>query len=257
MQVRVQDVGFGYAPYPHELSRDTSISLQAKGLYAVYGSFVSVTDPTAWPSSQYICKLCGVNEKTFWKYKRELLQSGWISEQQQHKENGHYSSMLITRYYHPSINPNFTVKSTVLQKTEHRETEHQEAVVKQEPKTPTKKHTQTKACVSPAAHGTPVKDWQGLDQTQRDCIEWTVQELAKTGQLKNEIGIRCYLVRAAKTGELSMDAYQRHLEGKKRANNAFADVVMKVEEWKKEAEADPITPEFFQEMKKQHAQLFS
>jgi hypothetical protein len=257
MQVHVKDVGFGYSPYPHDLARDTSISLQAKGLYAVYGSFVSVTDPTAWPSSQYICKLAGVNEKTFWKYKKELLDSGWISEVQQHKENGQYASMLVTRYYHPSMNPDFVAKSTVLQKTEHRKTEHQEVEVKQEPKTSTKKHTQTKAvCVFPAAQGKSEKDWQGLDQEQRDCIEWTVQELAKKGQLKNEIGIRCYLVKAAKTGELSMDAYQKHLDAKKQANNVISDLSAKIEDWRREADEAPITPAFMAEMKKKHARLF-
>jgi cell division septation protein DedD len=257
MQVRVKDVGFGYSPYPHELSRDASISLQAKGLYAVYGSFVSINDPTAWPSSQYICKLCGVNEKTFWKYKRELLKSGWIGEVQQHKENGQYASMLITRYYHPSMNPDFVVKSTALQKTEHRKTEHHKTEVKQEPKTPTKKHTQTKAvCVSPAAQGKPEKDWQGLSQEQRDCIEWTVQEFARTGHLKNEIGMRCHLVKAAKTGELSMDAYQKHLKAKKQANNAVSDLSSKIDDWKREAEESPITPAFMAEMKKKYARLF-
>jgi hypothetical protein len=157
------------------------------------------------------------------------------------------------------MNPNFSAISTVAEKTGNGKTVHGDLGGKQEPsKTPTKKHTPTKAvCVSPAAQGKPEKDWQGLQQEQRDCIEWTVQELARSGQLKNEIGIRCYLVKAAKTGELSMDAYQRHLEGKKRANNAFAEVVSKVEEWKQEASADPITPAFIAEMKKKHARLFS
>lgn len=240
MQVQVQDVGFGYSPFPHELSRDSGVSLQAKGLFAVYGSFVSATNPSAWPSSQYICKLCGVNEKTFWKYKRELLHHGWISEQQQHKENGQYSTMLVTRYYHPSMNPHF---STVHQKTEHRKTEHPKTAVKQETEKPiTKKHTQTRSCVS----GDITKD-------QRECIEWTIQEMTRRGILKNEVALRCHLVKEASKGLLMMDDYRKHRDALKRAEKVKDEALSKVAGWERESKDDPVD---WDEQKKLYPALF-
>ena len=271
MQVQVQDVGFGYSPYPHELSRDPSVSLQAKGLFAVYGSFVSVNDPTAWPSENYLCRLCGgLNEKTFRKYKRELLNSGWISQVQRHRENGQYTTLLVTRYYHPSMNPFLSMKSTDDQKTDDRKTDDRK-LVPQEQKTlsSTKKHTQTKAsvCVSsdeqpepstgiPEASTRASRDWQDLDQFQRECIEWVIDQYRRQGQLKNEIGLRCELVKSAKKGELDTSSYLAMLEARKRANKAISDAVSREDESRQSVENDPITPEFWKEMKKQHRALF-
>lgn len=273
LSIQVTDVGFGYSPFPHELSRDPSISLAAKGLFAVYGSFVSVTDPTAYPSARFICKLCGVNEKTFWKYKRELLRAGWISEQQQHKENGQYSTMLVTRYFHPSMNPckpaevaernqepKNPIKSTVLQKTERRKLERQKTEVKQEPeKTEQKTHTQTiEAVCVPDVEKRPVSP-PDLTITQRECIEWTIRQHKSKGVLKNEIGLRCHLVKAALAGELITDEYERHQAAKLKNARLVAeasDAIHAIDEYKREAEEQPLTKEFLEELKKANPHLF-
>lgn len=194
MKVEVKDVGFGYSPYPHELSRDRGVSLQAKGLFAVYGSFVSVGDATAWPSEDYLCDLCGgINVKTFRKYKSELLQSGWISQVQRQRENGQFSTLLVTRYYHPSMNPYSSIKSTADQKTVDRKTAVRKLVPQeQEPSFSTKKDTTTTGRVC-AAVKIPEKSTE-LTQEQKECIEWTVREQNRKGLLKNEVGLRCHLV---------------------------------------------------------------
>lgn len=244
MQVQVQDVGFGYSPFPHELARDPGVSLQAKGLFAVYGSFVSVGDPTAWPSENYLCKLCGgINVKTLRKYKGELLAQGWISQQQRQKENGQYTTLLVTRYYHPSMNPFFSIKSTVDQKTDGGKTDDRKLVPQEQKPIPiTKKHTQTKACVS-----------DQVSQEQRECIEWTIQEMKRKNTLGNEVAIRCYLVKAAMNGQLLMDEYRRCAGALERAKRAEKEVLSKVDSWKKEVEGDPVD---WEEQKRLHPGLF-
>jgi len=249
MQTEVRDVGFGYSPYPHELSRDAGISLQAKGLYAVYGSFVSIMDPSAWPSSHHIRKLCGIGKDAFRKYKRELLNAGWISEEQRHRENGQYSTMLVTRYYSPAMNPFFVIKSTVVGTTAHGENGHgKQDSQEQEPQEHTKKNTQTKAvCVSAV---------QDLTIEQKDCIEWTIAEGLRKGTIKNPAGLRVTLTRAALGGTLNMADFEASRATRARRDEVSKDVLGRVEEWEKEAKNNPITPEFLAEQKRLHPELF-
>lgn len=260
MKVEIEDVGFGYSPFPHELARDRSISLQAKGLFAVYGSFVKVSDPTTWASQEYLCKLCGgINEKTLLRYKKELLLSGWISQEQRRCENGQHSTMVITRYYHPSLNPvkagkpKSSMISTGDQKTVPRKTaarkmvpQEQEQGFDQKPK----KHTEQPkgVCVSPEV----VK----IGESERACIEWTISEYKKTGHLKNEMGLRVHLERAAIAGNLSTEEYQACIEGQSRRDRAVCDALQRVEVWEQEAREDPITADFFEEQKKLYPALF-
>jgi hypothetical protein len=250
MQVQVNDVGFGYSPYPHDLSRDPGVSLQAKGLFAVYGSFVSVSSPTAWPSEEYLRKLCGgINEKTFRKYKRELLESGWISQLQRHRENGQYTTLLITRYYHPALNPNSPIKSTEDQKTADRKTADRK-VVPQEQETVLnnkQKHTQTKtACVS----------FRELTDREKNCLEWIVAQAKKQGALKNEDGLRIHLRNAALSGSLETGAYDAFLASQEHSKKIGQDVLANVRKWEEEAKMDPVTPSFWEEQKKAHVSLF-
>jgi hypothetical protein len=249
MQTQVVDVGFGYSPYPHELSRNPGISLQAKGLYAVYGSFVSVTDPSAWPSSYYIRKLCGIGKDAFRKYKRELVMAGWISEEQRHRENGQYSTTLVTRYYSPALNPFFVVKSTVVGKTVPGKTvTGKSGVQEQEPQEPNKKYTQTKAsCVSLGE----------LKQEQKDCIEWTIAEALRNGTLRNPAGLRVVLTRAAHDGTLYMADFEASQASKRQKEQGGREIIDQVGEWAKEAKEDPITSSFFEEQKKLYPALFT
>lgn len=249
MQIEVKDVGFGYSPYPHELSR-SAVSLAAKGLYAVYGSFVSAADPTAYPSTGHMCRLCGLNEKTFWKYKRELLTSGWISEEQRHRENGQYTSLLITRYYSPSMNPFFTVKSTVHQKTERRKTERQKPAPQEQESIPTtKNHTQTSAaCVSSGRELTP---------DEKECIEWTIAEGIRKGTVKSVAGLRVTLARAAQGGTLNMADFEAWKGVRAKSDQVSKELLDQVDTWAEEAKSNPITPAFLAEQKRKFPALFS
>lgn len=266
MQTEVRDVGFGYSPFPHDLARDSRISLQAKGLFAVYGSFVSVTDSTAWPSEGHLCKLCGgINPQTFRKYKRELLRSGWISQTQRHKENGQYTSVLVTRYYSPMMNPDYRVKSTDDEKTVNGKTDNGKSTPQeQETQKPTKKHTQTTAvCVSPV-DSDPLGKTNGSRSTvqdltaeQKDCIEWTITEGLRRGTVKNPAGLRVALCRAALEGALNMADFEASRLTRARKDQGSKDTLAQVEEWEKEAKESPITPAFLAEQRKLFPGLFA
>lgn len=251
MQVQVQDVGFGYSPFPHELARDPGVSLEAKGLFAVYGSFVSVGDPTAYPSEQYLCKLCGVNDRTFRKYKRELREHGWISQVQRKRENGQFSTLLVTRYYHPSMNPFFSIKSTDGQKTAVGKTDVGKLPPQEQKPIPiTKKHTQTKAVCDSVRKQ---EELEKITTEQRECIEWTIQEMKRRNTLGNEIAIRCYLVKKASEGLLMMDEYRKYVGALERARRAEKEVLGKFDEWEREVQDDPVD---WEEQKKLHPTLF-
>lgn len=259
MKVEIEDVGFGYSPFPHDLARDRGISLQAKGLFAVYGSFVKVNDPTAWASEEYLCKLCGgINEKSLRKYKRELVRAGWISQEQRRRENGQHSTLVITRYYSPALNQGakFSIISTDDQKTAVRKTavrktvpQEQKPLFEQKPK----KHTEQGAelhktgCVCDGGGGKEV------DPGVLECVEWIIGEYRKTGQLKNESGLRAYLLRAAATGKLDMDGYRAFVDLEKRA---VSGLVEKMRDWERESREDPVTPEFIEEQKRLYPFLF-
>lgn len=257
MKVQVQDVGFGYSPFPHTLSRDSSISLEAKGLFAVYGSFVSESDPTAYPSKDYLCKLCGVNEKTFQKYKRELLLSGWISQEQRIRENGQYSTILVTRYFHPSLNPFHQLDKSIdmsaaHQKTEHRKTERRKLDPQEQKPFPTNNQKNT----LPKAVGVGVSLERELTETEKDCIEWTIQEAKRKGTLKNEMGLRCRLTSLAQKNELQTGDYLTFLRGREQAEKRSQEVLSLVDKWKEAAEKDPPSSDFWEQKKRQFPGLF-
>ena len=259
MRVEIEDVGFGYSPFPHELSRDTRISLQAKGLFAVYGSFVKVSNPTAWASEEYLCKLCGgINEKSLRKYKRELVQAGWISQVQRRRENGQHSTLVITRYFSPRLNPH-RVESSVIstgdQKTVVRKTAVRK-LVPQEQQTSfrnNKEHTEQLGALA----GVCVCSSGAVDPEVLACIEWTIDEYRKTGQLKNEIGLRTHLLRAASVGKLDLEGYRGFLTARNRSVEAVNGLMEKIEDWERECQDDPITADFFEEQKKLYPGLFA
>lgn len=241
-RVCVNDVGFGYSPFPHELSRDPRISLQAKGLFAVYGSFVSVNDPTAYPSEEYICRLCGgLNAKTFRKYKKELLDSGWIAQEQSQHDNGQYSTLHVTRFYHPGMNPNFAIKSTDDQKTDGGKTDGRKlALHKQKPAlSNNQKDTQQKVCV--------------LTGDEKACIDWVIEEARKKGTLKNEAGLRSVLTQKAQNKALCLTEYLAHVQAQEQSKKCSDALIRRVDDWKREAEAQPIN---WEDLKAQHPRLF-
>lgn len=257
MSVQVMDVGFGWSAIPHELTRDPNISLQAKGLYAIYGSFVSVTDPTAWPSEDYLCHLCGdLNPKTFRKFKRELIAAGWISQVQRRASNGRHSTLLITRYASPRLNVWYTSKFTDDQKTVGGETDGGEITPQeQEPKTPTKNHTQQGACG--AGDSRKASASERLTTEVKEAIEWTIQEMKRKGNLKNEVAMRCTLVKKATNGEFDISPYTEVKKRSEALKRASEDVSTKVREWEQAASADPIKKGFWEQMRKANPALFT
>jgi len=105
---------FTYSKQPHQLSKDPNISLQAKGLYSIYASFTSKEKKSSWASEEHLRYICGnIYPKGFRKYKKELIDSGWISQKQRIKENGTYGTLLITVYEHPWLNEEFRKKNNI------------------------------------------------------------------------------------------------------------------------------------------------
>lgn len=267
--VEVNDKGFGFSPFPHELSRDPSISLQAKGLFSVYGSFVGIANPQAWPSEKTLCGLCGgISNRTLHKYKRELLTAGWISQEQRRRENGLFSSLLITRYFHPSMNPHWKPIPTGCKKTACGKTACRK-MGGQEQKTVSpinKKHTTTS---EPPAKPDPAGDQKQQrvsileaiknftpTQHQLQAIDWHVQAAKKRGGLQNEVGYRLTLTRAAARGELDTSTYDRWLQAEQGRKEAQTAAIHQVERYQQEYEADPLTPEAAAELRREHAELY-
>ena len=111
----VEDVGFGHSNYPHELSKDPNIPLAAKGLYAVYGSFVGKNNPISWASEKHMCHLCGgINDETFRKYKKILIDSRWIGQEQSRKSDGTLGTLRVIRFHSPPASSTKTHETSII-----------------------------------------------------------------------------------------------------------------------------------------------
>lgn len=169
----IEDIGFSYSPYPHKLSGDPSISMWAKALFAVYGHFTNRRNPVAFPSEKTLCRMCGCNNKTLHKYKKELIKSGWISQEQSRNEKGFYGVLRIKRYENPLLNPHYKPHSSDNQKTECGKTECSKMVgqeQQQKENNNQKNHThRVSSCVEEKAVGK--KASESLTSEQKEAIE--------------------------------------------------------------------------------------
>lgn len=77
----------GYGLIPQLLTRDKSLSIEAKAIYAYLAAFAGTTQ-TAFPGVKLICDELNISENRYLKHRKQLLDRGYIEIKRKRLENG-------------------------------------------------------------------------------------------------------------------------------------------------------------------------
>ena len=77
--------GYGYSP--KKITRDTSLSIEAKAIYAYLASFAD-EDGKAYPGIDLMCHELNISENRFHKHKKQLIDHGYITVHRERKDSG-------------------------------------------------------------------------------------------------------------------------------------------------------------------------
>lgn len=96
----------GYGVVYQDITRNSSLPLAAKGLYAYLAAFCGSGDE-CYPSVETILRETGVSRETFYKYMNVLVKAG-IVEKQQINKNGRFGKTVykLTHEINMSVLPN-------------------------------------------------------------------------------------------------------------------------------------------------------
>ncbi|MBM7698661.1 DnaD domain protein [Kurthia huakuii] len=77
----------GYGLIPQLLTRDKSLSIEAKAIYAYLAAFAGTTQK-AFPGVKLICDELNISENRYLKHRKQLLDRGYIEIKRKRLENG-------------------------------------------------------------------------------------------------------------------------------------------------------------------------
>ena len=91
------DTGFGLIH--RNIMRDKELSIESKAIYSYISSFAGV-GMVAYPGISLMCNELNISEKRFHKYKKELLDKGYLSIERESKGKG-FSKNVYTLHVKP------------------------------------------------------------------------------------------------------------------------------------------------------------
>lgn len=86
----------GYGLIPQLLTRDKSLSIEAKAIYAYLAAFAGTTQQ-AFPGVQLICDELNISEKRYLKHRKQLLDRGYVDIIRKRLENGFSKNLYILK----------------------------------------------------------------------------------------------------------------------------------------------------------------
>lgn len=84
----------GYGIMPKMVALDKNLSLEAKGIYSFLTSFSGVGQGV-FPSVEIILNYLKISEKRYYKYRKELIQNGYITVKPRYCDNKRISNLYI------------------------------------------------------------------------------------------------------------------------------------------------------------------
>ena len=98
MSDRLIDYTGGYGNVYKTITKDSNLSIEAKGIYAYLSSYAGGKD-VAFPSISLICHELNISEKRFYKHRKELIDKNIISVHRERTNNG-FSKSIYTINHH-------------------------------------------------------------------------------------------------------------------------------------------------------------
>lgn len=84
----------GYGLIAKKLMRDKTLSIESKAIYGYLASF-SGTGMTSFPSRDLMCDELNISINRFTKYRKELIESGYVTIKRERTENGFSKNIYI------------------------------------------------------------------------------------------------------------------------------------------------------------------
>lgn len=101
----------GYGQIAQKVMRDKSLHAMSKAIYAYLVSFAGQTR-TAFPSVELMLDELGMSEDTFYKYRKQLINKGYIAIEQQQRISGKFYNNVYVIEVVPSPKSSGTVNSS-------------------------------------------------------------------------------------------------------------------------------------------------
>ena len=105
------DTGFGLIH--RNIMRDKKLSIESKAIYGYISSFAG-TGMVAYPGISLMCSELNISEKRFHKYKKELLDNGYLSIEREDKGKG-FSKNVYTLHVKPTTRQIVPLQNVSLQ----------------------------------------------------------------------------------------------------------------------------------------------
>ena len=105
------DTGFGLIH--RNIMRDKKLSIESKAIYGYISSFAG-TGMVAYPGISLMCSELNISEKRFHKYKKELLDNGYLSIEREYKGKG-FSKNIYTLHVKPTTRQIVPLQNVTLQ----------------------------------------------------------------------------------------------------------------------------------------------
>ena len=105
------DTGFGLIH--RNIMRDKNLSIESKAIYGYISSFAG-TGMVAYPGISLMCSELNISEKRFHKYKKELLDNGYLSIEREDKGKG-FSKNVYTLHVKPTTRQIVPLQNVSLQ----------------------------------------------------------------------------------------------------------------------------------------------
>jgi len=96
----------GFGLIPQMVTRDKSLSIEAKAIYAYLAAFAG-NDQQAFPGVTLICDELKISQKRYLKHRKDLMEKGYIEIKRERLENGFSKNLYILKQNIP-----YTVNSS-------------------------------------------------------------------------------------------------------------------------------------------------
>lgn len=103
----------GYGLVFKNLTCNEHIDIEAKGLYAYLSSYAGATD-VAFPGVELICHHLNISERRFNKYKKQLVENGFLTITRNRTANG-FSNNIYHLHHKPVSYQNVSIQNVSLQ----------------------------------------------------------------------------------------------------------------------------------------------
>jgi hypothetical protein len=211
-----------FSRIPHQVSRNASITIEARGLFTLLASYTSQGRSECWPGIPRLLRETNWSDKTLSKYILELMDAGLVTRTERRDDLGHWQGWLYRLHFEKPCDPDLDGGQHGSEDSSGRQKLH----TKEDPQ---KQREQTERVVTLVKRSDRDGSSKPLDEIHQ-AVTFYVERARSAGTLRSEPAYRATLQRKAAEGTLDLSAWQDSTPGK--IHQESSELLNKIEEWK-------------------------